>query len=267
MQLRDLHRWDVGPSEAISIQRGLRDQLSLEDDPSLDRVGLVAGVDNAYRREGDRTIAVAAVVVLTFPALEPVETQLAEEPVTFPYVPGLLSFREAPAILAALRQVERVPDLFLFDAQGRAHPRRLGAAAHLGLFVDRPSIGCAKSRLIGRFEEPGPDAGAWSELTDRGETIGAVVRTRARVAPLFVSPGHRVSFATAVRLVLACCRGSSRLPVPAQLAHNLATARAHPEKGRPRPSGRSERVSASAERRPGAPSRPRGGAGGSPSAA
>jgi deoxyribonuclease V len=231
MQLRDLHDWNVTPSEAISIQRRLREQLSLEDELELDRLGLVAGVDNAYRREGAETLAVATVVVLTFPALEPVETRFAELPVTFPYVPGLLSFREAPAILAALRQVERVPDAFLFDAQGRAHPRRLGAAAHLGLFVDKPSIGCAKSRLIGRFEEPGPDPGDWSELTDRGETIGAVVRTRVRVAPLFVSPGHRVSFQTAVRVVLACCRGTSRLPVPAQIAHNLATARAHPKQG------------------------------------
>jgi deoxyribonuclease V len=229
--LRDLHRWDVSPAEAIAIQRGLRDQPSLRDALDVDRIGLVAGVDNAYRREGDRTVAVAAVVVLTFPALEPVETRFAEMPVTFPYVPGLLSFREAPAILAALSQVERVPDLFLFDAQGRAHPRRLGAAAHLGLFVDRPSIGCAKSRLIGRFEEPGPDAGDWSALTDRGETIGAVVRTRAGVAPLFVSPGHLVSLETSVRVVLACARGKSRLPVPAQIAHNLATARAHPERG------------------------------------
>jgi deoxyribonuclease V len=266
MQLRDLHGWDVTPSEAVSIQRRLRDQLSLEDELELDRIGLVAGVDNAYRREGAETVAVAAIVVLTFPTLELVETRFAEAPVTFPYVPGLLSFREAPAILAALRQIERVPDVFLFDAQGRAHPRRLGAAAHLGLFVDRPSIGCAKSRLIGRFEEPGPDAGDCSELSDKGETIGAVVRTRARVAPLFVSPGHRVSFQNAVRVVLACCRGTSRLPLPAQLAHNLATARAHPERAG-QPPGRSGRVSASAERRPAAPSRPRRGAGGSPSAA
>ena len=260
MQLRDLHTWDVSPAEAVAIQRRLRDQLSLLDELDLDRIGLVAGVDNAYRREGAETIAVAAVVVVTFPALETVETRFAEDPVTFPYLPGLLSFREAPAILAALRQVERVPDVFLFDAQGRAHPRRLGAAAHLGLFVDRPSIGCAKSRLTGRFEEPGPNVGDWSELTDRGETIGAVVRTRPGAAPLFVSPGHRISFETAVRVVLACCRGASRLPVPSQLAHNLATARAHPEAGRGSASGRA--LSASA-----APSRPRRAAGGAPSAA
>jgi deoxyribonuclease V len=232
-------------------------------------VKLIAGVDMSAK-----DVARAAVVILSYPELQALEVARAEKPLTFPYVPGLLSFREAPAILAALRQVERVPDVFLFDAQGRAHPRRLGAAAHLGLFVDRPSIGCAKSRLSGRFEEPGPNVGDWSELTDRGETIGAVVRTRANAAPLFVSPGHRISFELAVRVVLACHRGTGRLPVPAQLAHNLATARAHPERGsRPsglgragRPAGEPGAVSASAAPRPAGSSRPRRGAGGSRSA-
>jgi deoxyribonuclease V len=257
MQLRDLHQWDVSPAEAVAIQRRLRDQLILRDELTVDQVRLVAGVDNAYRRDGDRALAVAVVVVLTFPELEVVETRFAEEPVTFPYVPGLLSFREAPAILAALRQVERVPDVFLFDAQGIAHPRRLGAASHLGLFVDRPSIGCAKSRLTGRFDQPGPNRGDRSPLTDRGETLGAVVRARAGAAPLFVSPGHRIGVDGAVALVLACSSDDDRLPVPAQRAHDLVTARAHPERA----------VSPSATSRPRGRARPRGAAGASPSVA
>jgi len=260
--IRDLHAWDVSPAEAIALQRQLRSELILTDELGLDQIRLVAGVDNAYRRDGETTHAVAAVVVLTFPDLEPVETRFAELPVSFPYVPGLLSFREAPAVLAALRQVERAPDVLLFDAQGIAHPRRMGAASHLGLFVDRPSIGCAKSRLTGRFDPPGPSAGDASPLTDRGETLGAVVRTRPGGAPLFVSPGHRVSVEGAVRVVLACCRGRTRLPVPAQLAHELVTARAHPE--RAATGRRAGAVSASAARSRSGPARRRRGADGSP---
>jgi deoxyribonuclease V len=174
-------------------------------------------VDVAVREE----IARAAVVVLRYPDLTPIETALAELPVAFPYIPGLLSFREAPAILAACAKLTTAPDLFIFDGQGTAHPRRLGIARHVGLFLDRPSIGCAKSRLCGEHGELPSHAGAWAPLTDAGEIIGAVVRTREEVRPVYVSPGHRVDLATAIRHVLACCRGY-RLPEPCRLAHQAA---------------------------------------------
>jgi deoxyribonuclease V len=223
VRLRALHGWDLSPDEARALQAELRGRVELRDGIRPDEVRLVAGVDNGYLRSDEGTTGFAAVVVLTFPALEVVEQRIASRPATFPYVPGLLSFREAPAVLAALEAVESEPDLFVFDAQGYAHPRRLGAASHLGLFVDRPSIGCAKSRLIGRYEEPPREPGARTELVDRGETVGAVVRTRPSAPPLFVSPGHLITVDTAVELVLACCREGRRLPEPTRLAHDLVS--------------------------------------------
>jgi deoxyribonuclease V len=162
-------------------------------------------------------------VVLSFPALEPVETVTAQRPLTFPYVPGLLSFREAPVCLAAAENVQHPVDLWLIDGQGIAHPRRLGLASHVGLFLDAPAIGCAKSRLTGTYTEPGRDKGCFSDLRDHGETIGAVVRTRTGVRPLFVSPGHRCRLAEAVGYTLACTR-RYRLPEPTRLAHQAVTA-------------------------------------------
>lgn len=173
--------------------------------------------------EASGTTAYAVVVVLSFPALQVVETTFGSAPVTFPYVPGLLTFREAPAVLAACRQTRAEPDVLLFDGQGYAHPRRLGLASHLGLILDRPSIGCAKSRLVGRYAEPARELGASTPLIDRGEEVGAALRTRPSHAPLFVSPGHRVSVATAVQIVLACCREGRFMPEPTRLAHNLVT--------------------------------------------
>jgi deoxyribonuclease V len=231
VRLRHLHGWDVSPAEARQLQRDLRDRVSLRDEIDPAAVRLVAGVDNGYVRTPAGTTGWAAVVVLSFPELEVVEQRIASQPAAFPYVPGLLSFREAPALLAALALVEAEPDVVLFDAQGIAHPRRLGAASHLGLFVDRPSIGCAKSRLVGQYDEPPREAGARAPLLDRGELIGAVVRTRPSAPPLFVSPGHKVSIETAVGLVLACRRGGRRLPEPTRLAHDLVTAHTAPLRG------------------------------------
>jgi deoxyribonuclease V len=169
-------------------------------------------------------MARAAAVLLSFPDLTPLGDSLVEEPVRYPYIPGLLSFREAPAVIAALEGLSEPPDLIMVDGQGRAHPRRFGIACHLGLLLDRPALGCAKSRLIGDYDEPPPEPGAWTPLTHHGEVIGAVVRTRAGVKPLFVSVGHRVSLETAVALVLACARGL-RLPEPTRLADQLASGR------------------------------------------
>lgn len=224
MRGSELHRWDVTPAEARSIQSDLAGQLLLTDTISLDEVTTVAGIDNGYVKGDGGTIVHAAVVVLAFPDLEPIETAVATRPVVFPYVPGLLSFREAPAVLAACAEVETEPDVLLFDGQGYAHPRRFGLASHLGLLFDRPAVGCAKRRLVGHAEEPERVFGAHTPLVDRGETVGAAVRTRPRHAPLFVSPGHKMSVEGAIAVALACCREGAFMPVPTRLAHDAVTA-------------------------------------------
>lgn len=217
MKLAISHPWDLAIQEATTLQSRLAAKVVAETtfDPSA--VQTVAGVDVSF--QGD--VARAAVVVLGFPGLEPVDYALAEVPVSFPYVPGLLAFREGPAVLAALEKLATWPDLFVFDAQGLAHPRRLGLAAHLGVILDWPSIGCAKSLLTGTHDEPGEAVGDWAPLLDGDETLGAVVRTRVRVKPLFVSIGHRVDLVTAVAFVLRCTRGY-RLPETTRYAHKVA---------------------------------------------
>jgi deoxyribonuclease V len=215
--------WDVSVREAVAIQRRLRSRLITEDDPPglRDRLRVVAGVDNAYvQRPDGTTLGVGVAVALRFPELEPVEWSVTTRPVQFPYVPGLLAFREVPVMLAALDGLQQPPDLVLVDAHGYAHPRRFGAASHLGVLLDRPTIGCAKSRLVGRFAELGAEPGARTPLMDRGEVVGEVIRQRAGGAPLFVSIGHRLSLASSVELVLACYRAGSRnrMPEPTRLA-------------------------------------------------
>jgi deoxyribonuclease V len=186
-------------------------------------VHVVAGVDAAYveRPEGG-TLACAAAVSLSFPALEQLAAHVVTAPVGFPYVPGLLAFREIPALIEALRGLEVTPDVVLVDAHGYAHPRRFGAACHLGVLIDRPTVGCAKSRLIGHHDPLGTEFGARAPLSADGETIGTVVRTLPGGAPLFVSIGHRVSLETAVQIVLACCRGASTMPEPTRRADVLS---------------------------------------------
>jgi deoxyribonuclease V len=223
MRITELHAWDVSPAEARAIQAELAGRVSLEDAISLSEITTIAGVDNTYVTRNDETMAGAVIVVLTSPVLEVIETAIAWRPVTFPYVPGLLSFREAPAVLAACADLRTEPDVFLFDGQGYAHPRRLGLASHLGVILDRSSIGCAKSRLVGHYEEPERVFGAHTPLIDRGEVVGAAVRTRPRHKPLFVSPGHKISVETAVTLTLACCRNGAFLPEPTRLAHEIIT--------------------------------------------
>ncbi|HAX24382.1 MAG TPA: endonuclease V [Chloroflexi bacterium] len=222
MKITPLHSWDVTPKEAAEIQRNLSGTLDLRDGLRLDNIRTVAGVDNAYSGRGRAAIAYAVVVILSFPTLEVIETRAQVQPVTFPYVPGLLSFREGPAVVAAFEQVENRPDVILFDAQGIAHPRRFGAAAHLGLVLGLPSIGCAKSRLIGEYAEPGDTFGDRSPLCIDGEAVGAAVRTRPGHTPLFVSPGNRVSIETAIAITLACCRDGRFMPEPTRLADRLA---------------------------------------------
>jgi deoxyribonuclease V len=218
-----VHAWDVSPAEARRIQADLAARVDLTDAIALDAITLVAGIDNTYVTEDGKTTAGAVVVVLTFPEMEAVETAFTWQPIAFPYVPGLLSFREAPAVLAAYADLTVEPDVVLCDGQGYAHPRRFGLACHLGVILERPTIGCAKSRLIGEYEEPERSFGANTPLVDRGEVVGAAVRTRPRHKPLFVSPGHKISITTALQITLACCRNGAFLPEPTRLAHQLVT--------------------------------------------
>ena len=215
MKIVSPHRWDVSPSEAMEIQQELRNKVSTERTP--DQINTVAGVDVSFK--GD--VAKAAIVVLSYPGLTPVDYSLAELPVEFPYIPGLLAFREAPTVLAALEKLKTEPDLFMFDAQGLAHPRRMGLATHLGVIIDRPSIGCAKSRLCGSHHEPGPERGSYTNLYDGDEIIGAVVRTQTGVSPLYISIGHKVDLPSAIEYVLNCCT-NYRLPETTRHAHRVA---------------------------------------------
>ena len=209
------HRWDVSPDEAVAIQQRLRGELAQSEPVTLDQIHTVAGVDASYREVGR-----AAIAVFSFPDLALLEEVTATRAAPFPYIPGLLAFREGPVALAAYERLTIQPDLLIFDAHGYAHPRRMGLASHLGVYLNRPSIGCAKSRLTGKYEEPGPEPGAWSPLVSRGEEIGRVVRTKARTKPIFVSVGYRITLPLAVEVVLQCVRGY-RLPEPTRIADKL----------------------------------------------
>jgi deoxyribonuclease V len=204
-------------NEAKALQVKLAEKVLATPTFEPAAVQTVAGVDVGFRGN----LARAAVVVLSFPELAPVDYALAEVPVNFPYVPGLLAFREGPSVLAALEKLGIWPDLFIFDAQGLAHPRRMGLATHIGLLLDWPSIGCAKSRLTGLHQEPGHKAGDWVPLWDAQQIIGAVVRSRAGVKPLYVSIGHRIDLPTAIDFVLRCTR-RYRLPETTRRAHKVA---------------------------------------------
>ena len=211
-----MHEWNLSPSEAIALQTELAERVSRRNMLPLDAIKTIAGVDASYKDQG-----FAVIVVMTFPELEVIEQATATRESVFPYVPGLLSFREAPIVLDAFARLRTRPDLLMCDGQGIAHPRRLGLASHLGVYLDIPSIGCAKSRLTGKYEEPGPRTGDRSPLTSRGETIGMVVRTKPRTNPLFVSIGNKIDLSTAVEIVLACLRGY-RLPEPTRVADKLS---------------------------------------------
>jgi len=219
LRLACTHPWDVSPREAMAIQARLAARVETRDrlPPVIRRV---AGVDVGFEAGG--TITRAAVAVLDFPSLTLVETTIARRPTAFPYVPGLLSFRELPAVLEALERLPELPDVLLCDGQGYAHPRRFGIACHLGVLLDRPAIGVGKTRLIGRHAEPPSEKGGWTPLTDGEVVIGAVLRSRAGVSPLFVSVGHRASLDTAIRLTLACTT-RYRLPETTRQAHRLAS--------------------------------------------
>ncbi|MBW2147669.1 MAG: endonuclease V [Deltaproteobacteria bacterium] len=216
MQLIRSHPWRVTPRQASEIQLELKKHLIPQG--QWDGPGLIAAADASYSRRSGT--AYAAVVVLRWPGLETVETSSALGEVAFPYVPGLLTFREGPVLIDAFVRLRCRPDVIIFDGQGIAHPRCMGLAAHMGVLLDTPTIGCAKSRLVGEHKPPGPVPGDWAALMLKGRVVGAVLRTRRRVKPVFVSPGHRLGLETSIRIVMNTCTGY-RLPEPLRRAHLL----------------------------------------------
>ncbi len=215
MSPRLTHSWSLSPHDAVALQRELAGMLVKEN--RVGKVRTVAGLDASYK-DGQ---AVAVAVLFSFPQLEQLEHVRLKRKIAFPYIPGLLSFREAPGVIEAVDRLNRKPDLLLIDAHGYSHPRRFGLASHVGVYLDVPSIGVAKTVLVGAFDEPAEEQGAVSWLRHKDEIVGAVVRTRAQVRPIFVSIGHRVNLDTAVKFTLACCRGY-RLPEPTRWADRLA---------------------------------------------
>lgn len=221
MRIKLLHEWNLSPPAAIQLQKQLAYEVVAEDD-FAEPIKTVAGIDLGYDAKNDTSRAV--VVVLKFPELELVETSEALLPIQFPYVPGLLSFRETPVAIKALEKLENAPDLILCDGQGLAHPRRFGIACHIGLLANVPTIGVAKSLLVGKFENLGETRGSVAPLIHKKEEIGAALRTKDKVQPVYVSVGHRISLGTAVRYVLECAP-KYRLPETTRLADKLASYR------------------------------------------
>jgi deoxyribonuclease V len=217
MDMSGLHGWELTTSQARELQNILSKQVIVNTEVS--NITFIAGADISVNRI-EKT-ATASVVLLDYPALEIIEIKTVSGELDFPYVPGLLSFRELPLTLAAFKKLTISPDLVIVDGQGIAHPRRFGLASHLGLFLDIPAIGCAKSRLCGSSTEPGNNPGDYSFLIDKGEIIGAVLRSKRGVKPIYVSTGHKIDLQSSVRWILNCCRGY-RLPEPSRLAHLAA---------------------------------------------
>ena len=219
MAVQSPHRWDVSPEEAIAIQNQLRSQLDLRSEPR--EIKTVAGIDVSYDKGSD--VLFAAIVVLQLPHLQEIDTVGTSAVVPFPYVPGLLSFRECPAVLRAWEKLRVIPDCIMCDGQGVAHPRRFGIASHLGVWLDIPAIGCAKSLLVGTYEEPGSKRGSFLPLIHRKEQVGVILRTKDNTGPVFVSQGNKISLPQAIEIVLAC--GTKyRIPEPTRRAHLVVNA-------------------------------------------
>ncbi len=217
MRVFHRHDWQVTPPEAIALQQKMVGDL-IDDRPiDLNVVRLVAGVDVSVKQ----SVSQAAVVVVRFPELDVVETVRWQMPTPFPYIPGLLSFREGPVLEVAFGLLEHEPDVLIFDGMGRMHPRRIGIASHMGLWLQKPTIGCGKTLLVGRYVEPPPERGATVDLIDRGERVGVILRTRANVKPVFISVGHLADLESSVELVMRCT-GRYRLPEPIRAAHHAA---------------------------------------------
>jgi deoxyribonuclease V len=217
MKIIQLHSWQISTAQAQQVQLKLASQVSRRCE--INQPCFIAGVDISVSKS--TALARAAVVVINYPEFKIIEIEIAEDKLTFPYIPSFLSFREAPLISAACQKLSTSPDLILVDGQGIAHPRRLGLASHLGLLLDVPTIGCAKSRLCGSHEPPQDEAGAYSELTDNGDIIGVALRTKSGAKPIYVSIGHKVDLPSAIYWAMECCQGY-RLPEPSRLAHLAA---------------------------------------------
>ena len=217
VRLNQLHDWNLTISESRDLQNRLASKVLRIG--SVVEPNFIAGIDVSTQKS--RGLGTAAIVILEYPSLEPIETEVIQGNIDFPYVPGLLSFRESPLILRACGQITHIPDLIMVDGQGIAHPRRLGIAAHLGLFFDIPTIGCAKSRLCGAFQMPAIEPSNFEELTDNNETIGVVLRTKYNTKPVYVSIGNKIALEDAIFWVMRCCRGY-RLPEPIRFAHQAA---------------------------------------------
>jgi deoxyribonuclease V len=217
MHIQHLHDWKLSSQDAIQLQKDLAARLI--DDQALDMMAVrrVAGVDVSVKKG----VSQAAVVVASFPDLMHIETVTAQMPTQYPYIPGLLTFREGPVLEAAFKQLQHEPDVFIFDGMGQIHPRRMGIAAHMGLWLERPTIGCGKTHFVGEYDAPATEKGAYSDLTYKGQRLGVVLRTRKNVKPVYVSVGHRAELRSAVQFVLACTP-KYRLPEPIRMAHNAA---------------------------------------------
>ncbi len=218
--LTNPHSWDLTTKEAIVLQKHMAGKVIRKSGFKIEYVANVVGIDTHFHQD----LAVAAAVVIRLSDMSTVDYATAVRKIRFPYIPGLLAFREGPAILAALDHLTAAPDLLIFDGQGIAHPRRCGLASHLGLLLDIPSIGCAKTNFVRQYEEPRSEKGSYSYLKCREETIGAVVRTRSKVKPLFVSIGHRINLPDSIKIVLKCC-SKYRLPETTRRADKLARGR------------------------------------------
>lgn len=208
----NLHSWEVNPQEAIKIQKDLKSNISLKK--SFSKINKIAGADVSYYQNK----MIAGVVIFEFPNLKIVERQSFISTVNFPYIPGLLTFREGPSLLAAFKKIKNDPDIILFDGQGIAHPRRMGIATHLGLFLDKPTIGCAKSKLSGKYTSVGEEKGDYTLLKEGKEVLGVVLRTRRKVKPIFISPGYKIDLSNSIEITLKCIV-KYRLPVPVREAH------------------------------------------------
>lgn len=216
------HEWTLSAAEAIALQKQLAAQLIHDRPLNLNAIQLVAGVDVSVKpNPAGVDMSQAAIAVLEYPSLTLIEAVLAVMPTPFPYIPGLLSFREAPVILQAVDKLTTAPDVFVFDGMGRAHPRRIGIASHVGLWLQKPTIGCGKTLLTGKYTDPPAERGAWSPLIDHQEVIGAVLRTRATAKPVYISVGHLADLPTSIELVMRCT-GKYRLPEPIRAAHHAA---------------------------------------------
>ena len=212
MKYLNLHSWEVNPREAIQLQKELKKKISLKK--SFSKIDKIAGADVSYYQNK----MIAGVIIFKFSNLKAIEKQSFISPVNFPYIPGLLTFREGPSLLAAFKKIKNEPDIILFDGQGIAHPRRMGIATHLGLFLGKPTIGCAKSRLSGKYTSVGEEKGDYALLKEGEEVLGAVLRTRRKVKPIFVSPGYKIDLPNSIEIVLKCIV-KYRLPIPVREAH------------------------------------------------